>query len=650
MIALLKIYKRIIQKDGNTFEVAGAQPYAIYNDEKLQVLDESELLSIFPNTGKIFIAESYQSPQKEVFRFHELIEANTFDDARPGSCKYFLGKELFNLKFFEVIDLDETIAKDRHQIVELLSKGISIPFVVSNHVIFRTADDYLVGPIQMEFTNGIYRCKEQNFIPYYAQEIEIAQILDKNQERLFCMNQLDPGNLIGWIDVANEQRVISDALKQLKDNADLAELSRKMIARLKEWYGSDKAQGPHIQERLHRAIHIMQGHTLKDEVIALFSELVLELDVTKTIIKQRVQQSFEDEYDNFIKANAKLVKENNARKQELDKIKSAFINESKALETIKNQYSEIQKTIHNKIEHLQSNFASVYAEQMALSNLPFQPMAAISTHNNAPLGYAHLQSILGKSLLSVSDFSNLLNNNLSIFKGNDDKGTLAATILTAVLLREPIIIFGESSFELANCIAKTIACEQMLTVIPEIETFTLNQLNQHYTQFTREEAVKALVIHNPHTTAALYSLPVYFKQNKWVEEIIMPDLSFITIDSLDEAQPFIDKMPYAPLINSMDYMSRFMNRRNFRSLQPGQLMLAKIEASAVEEDSVSIRREFREWIEDYKSHDVEIPYQLVEWLNQLSSFVSDDELFGWCYKVFKNAFKLHQNDIVGVNV
>ncbi|WP_411738908.1 hypothetical protein [Peribacillus sp. S4] len=651
MIALLKIYKRnITQKDGNTSEIAGAQPYAIYNDGNLQELDESDLLSIFPNSGKIFVPEHYQPPQKEVFRFHELIESNTFDVSRPTSCKYFLGKEVFNLKFFEVIDLDETIANDRHQIVDLLNKGISIPFVVSNHVIFRTADDYLVGPLQMEFINGVYRCKEQDFIQYYQQEVVITAILDKNQERLFCMNQLDSENLVGWIDVANEQRVISDALKQLKDNADLAELSRKMIARLKEWYDSDKAKGPHLQERLQRAIHIMQGHTLNQEEITLFTELVLELDVTKTIIEQRVQQGFEDKYENFLKENAKLVKENNVRKQELDNIKSAYINEFKALETIKYQYSEIKNTMHDKIKHLKSNFASVYAEQMALSNLPTQPMAAISVPNSAQLGFAQFQSILGKSLSSVSDFSNLLNGNLSIFKGNDEKGTLSATILSAIILREPIIIFGASSFELAKCIAKTIACEQMVTVIPEIETFSLNQLNQQYTQFTRNEAVKALVIHNPHTTAALYSLPVYFKQNKWVDEV-MPDLTIITIDSLDEALPFIEKMPYAPLINSMDYMSRFMNRRNFRALQSGQLMLEQIEGSVVEEDSISIRREFREWIEDYKDRDVEIPYQLVEWLNQLSSFVSDDEIFEWCYTVFKNAINIRQNDdVVGVEV
>lgn len=49
--------------------------------------------------------------------------------------KYFLGKEIFNLNLYEVIDLDETINNDKQGIIKLLSKGISIPFVVSNQIL-----------------------------------------------------------------------------------------------------------------------------------------------------------------------------------------------------------------------------------------------------------------------------------------------------------------------------------------------------------------------------------------------------------------------------------------------------------------------------------------------------------------------------------
>lgn len=648
MITLLKIYKKNIQRDGNTYDAAGAQPYAIYENGELHVLTETELLSTFANSGKVFVTDSFQPPKQQVYRLFEVNESTTFDESKYSSCKYTLGKEVLDIKLFEVIDLNETIEKEKYKIEESLRNGIYIPFVLSDYVIFRTADDYLIGPLKMEFSEGLYSCKEQEFIPFYQQVINITKILDgyNNHERLFCIDKLFQENLIGWIDIASKQRVISDALKQLKDNKDFAELSRKMIARLKEWYDSNNSQIPHLQERIKRAIRIMESHTLQDEEITLFNELVLDLEVTKALIEQRVRRLFEEEYEEFLKRNETLIKENKIEQQKLDNLTTTYINKSKDLEIIEKQTEEIQNTIQQKIKQLQNNFTSVYAEQLALSNLP--TMTTQPVINSVQRGFVHFQSISGKTLSDINAFSNLLNENLSKFKGNDENGTLSATVLSAVILGEPLIIFGESSFELAKCIARTIACEQMLTVIPEIETFSLSELNEQYTKFTMSDVVKALIIHNPHTTGAQYSLPAYFKQNKWVHDSIIPDLTIISIDSLNEALTFIEKMSYVPIINSMDYISRFMNRRNFMSLQSGQLMLEQIEAHIVEQEQLSIRRDFREWIEDYKELDVEVPYQLVEWLNQINIFIPDEELFEWGYTIFNKAFKIKEEVTVGV--
>lgn len=395
----------------------------------------------------------------------------------------------------------------------------------------------------------------------------------------------------------------------------------------------------------------MEGHTLSDDTISLFTELLLDLEITKTIIEQQIQKDFEKEYDKFLKENEKLAKENNNWKQELERLKNTYYIESQALDTIKAQFSGIQKTMQNKIEQLQNEFSTVYGEQLAISNLLLPQLAtATSSPNNMQRVFAQLQSIIGESLLSFNDFKYQLNNNLIIFKGNDENGALAATVLTAVILGEPIIIYGNSSFELAQCIAKTIASEQTLTVLPEIETFSLNELHHQYSHFSMSEVVKALIIHNPHTTAALYSLPTFFKQNKWVEDMLTPDVTFITIDSIEEATTFIERMPNIPLINSVDYISRFMNKRNFKALQSGQLTLGQLEISVIEENPIVIRRDFREWIEDVKDLDVEIPHQLVEWLNQLKEFVSEDELYEWCYIIFQNSIKIKQKDLIGAGV
>lgn len=655
MIALVKIYKKPRNREGLVTEVAGAQPYAIYDDGVLKLPDEGELFEIFPNNGKIFVPESLQPPQKETFKLFELNESNSFDKARPTSMKYLLGKEIYNINLYEVLDLDESIALDKTVIVEKLTNGIYIPFNVTSPILFRTADDFLIGPLQMEFLNGIYTIKDSNlnFIPYYQQEIDIISLLDgyKGQERLFSTNSLLQQHISGWIDVADEQRVISDALKQLRDNAELGELSRRMITKLKEWYDSDRAREPHLQERLQRAIQIMESNTLSSETVDLFSKLVLDLEITNELIQKQTKQAFNKEYEGFLKEHEKLLKECESREQELQILEERYSKTSQAFEKAQSNYISLEQNMQAKIEQLHNNFSTLYAEQLALSAFPnVQSSISVSKTSNSANGYTQFQSTSGKKLEDFSSFAKALNNNLSYFKGNDDETILAATVATAIILEEPIIIYGDHCFELAQCIAKTVACEQTLSIIPEIDCFSLDDLHHQYTNYSDISDVKSLIIHNPHTTTGLYSLPAYFKQSKWSEGELVPNLTIITIDSLEDANSFINKMLYKPLINSTDFMSRFINKRTIKSIHSGQMQLETIENMAIEDYSVSVRRDFRQWIEDNKDFDKVIPYQLVEWLNQIGSFVEDEVLYEASYTLFENSIPTNDKNAHGVGV
>lgn len=656
MIALLKLFKKQKIKDGITVEVAGAQPFAIYNKGILEILDQQELMQIFLNNGKVFVTEAYQLPEKEIYRLFELSEMSNFDITRPTSMKYKLGKEIYDVNLYEVIDLDESIDSDKTKIVEKLTNGIYIPFSVTSQILFRTKDDYLIGPVQMQFENGLYVIKNSklNFLPYYQQEVDIVAIFDeyKNQERLFCTNNLEQNNIIGWIDVADEQRVIIDALKQLKDNAEFGDLSRKMIARLKEWYESDGSRQLHIKERLQRAIQIMQSNTLDTDTVKLFSKLLLDLDITMEIIKEQTEQKFNGEYEKFIKQNEQLIKSYEKQKMELHSLEERYIKISRACEQAELNYQSLEKNMKKKIKQLQNNFSDVYAEQLALSGYSYLPSSTMISHSSKTLqGFVQYQSSAGIKIKDFSDFDKILQESLSSFKGEGSINVLAAIIFSAILLEEPIIIYGDYSYELAQCIAKTITCEETLSVIPEIDHFSLDELNQQFTNYSKMSDVKSLIIHNPHTTTGLYSLPAYLKQNKWISNEFAPNLIIITIDSLEEAETFIEKMLYKPLINSNDYMKRSMNKQNIKLIQPGQMVLEVANELALEEYSIGIRRDFREWIEDTFDEDLKVSYQLVEWLNQLGTFLDKDVLFQETYKIFANSIKLNgkSKHEVGVN-
>lgn len=431
---------------------------------------------------------------------------------------------------------------------------------------------------------------------------------------------------------------------------ELGELSRKMILRLKEWYDSGRAREPHLQERLHRAMYIFESNTLSAEIVEQFSKLILDLELTQAIIHNETKKAFENEYDTFLKKHEQLIKECELRKQELQAIEKRYSQINQALEIVQSSYMSLEQNIQSKIEKLHQNFSDAYAEQLALNAFPNIQSSNIVSKVNSMNGYIQFQSTVGQRLYDFSTFSEALNNNLSCFKGNDDQRVLASIVNAAVLLEEPIIIYGEHCFELAQCIAKTISCEQTISIIPEIDRFSLDELHHQYTNYSSVDDVKSLIIHNPHTTEGLYSLPSYFKHNKWIEAELIPNLIIITIDSLEDAKIFLDQIVYKPLINSADYISRFTNKRMIRSLQAAQMALDIFKNYDVEEYSVSIRRSFREWIEDNEDTDKSIPYQLVGWLNLLNVFLEEEILYKVSYTLFKNSLSNKDENGHGVGV
>ncbi len=653
MIALLKVFKRTVSKEDGVSNVAGAYPYGIYENGELKYIGENSVTLFFPNSGKIFVPNTYPYPQNECFKLCELVEATYFEDNNPKFAKYSLDKDVPNIDIYEVIDLDETIENDKSSIADLLTKGIFIPFIPSDIILFRTADDYLIGPLKLEFDNGKYICKDTEFVGYYQQDLSITMILDyyKNQERLFCLEQPKAENLIGWIDVANEQRVISDALKQLKENEEFGELSRKITSRLKEIYSANNAKKPHLQERLKRAIHLIESHTLDGDTTLLYIKLFLELEASQNIISQRVKNLFETEYEKFTQQNEKLLKQITVYQQQLQEIEKQTVVKETALTLANAQLNTIHETMSQKIRDMQIDFAQVYAEQLATTALPVAQLAVPPTKVPiSKVAFAKWNSLEGKNITDLNEFANLLERNLSIFRGNDEEGTLAATVFSAVLLGEPILIYGEYSLELAKCIAKTISCTQTLTLIPELETFTLTELQSQYCYFTSVDAIKSLIIHNPHVTSALYSLPTYLKEQKWHDEELIPNLTIITLESLAEAMAFVKKMPNSPLIDSAMYMKRSVHRQSFKALTAGQLDLRSLGDAITDDTSFAIRRQFREWIEDTKDVEVEIPIAFVTWLQQLSSFLEmEEQLFEWVYKVFKQSIQLSEDSGVEVH-
>jgi hypothetical protein len=208
------------------------------------------------------------------------------------------------------------------------------------------------------------------------------------------------------------------------------------------------------------------------------------------------------------------------------------------------------------------------------------------------------------------------------------------------MLNEPILLYGKRSHELAKLIAYSISSHQTVVLIPELETSSLNDIYNQYKNFEDASTIKSVLIHDPYTTSALYSLPTFFKEQKWSQESANPDLTIITISTLNEAKEFIDKMPSSPLISADDYIKSSITPYKKKNLQASSLLLSALEDYDIKEESRVLRKRFKEWVDDELDYDIEIPIELTSWLNQFNMFSKEEnEIYEWVYEVFKNTCK-----------
>lgn len=641
MIALLKIYKKTITKeDGTTFPASGAQPYAIYENGKMQFIYGAAIRDYFPNSGKIY-ANNHPIPQQDYYGIFELEEALLYNADLPYSSKYGIKNEVQDIKLYEAINMNIQYETQKYEITNIIQAGFDLNFMPSKDIFLKTSDNYLIGPIQFEEVNGKYFCKEENYIFCYKNEISFYSIYDSfnNSTRHFTIDHPSAKEHVDWIDVAKKDRIISEALKQLKDNEEFGDMSRRVIKGLKKLYTQD--QEIHLKERLERAINLIESQTLDKEVTEEYLKLLLNLDVTKQSIQRQVDERFKAEYTKFFEENKKMIKEVRSLKEQDLKVKEELHKKNLKLQFIKEELSEVKNTMDFEITKLKEKFSEEYVKQLKEASLPAIVQSCnLQNSNNGKELFAVWQSIEGIKLDNIEGFKINFQHNINEFKGSNSE-KLATTILSAVMLNEPILLHGKGSQELAKLITHSISSLQTLVLIPELETTSLNDIHNQYMKFEDTNTIKSLVIHDPHTTSALYSLPTFFREQKWGHEGITPNLTIITLSTLDEAREFIGKMSSSPLIAAGDYIKSTITPYKLRNLQASSLLLNALEECEIKEESRVLRKRFREWVEDEHGFDIEIPIELTSWLNQLTIFFEEEnELYDWIYKVFRTSCTL----------
>lgn len=642
MIALLKIYRKTVtnKEDGKNFFVSGARPYAIYENKRMQPVHGESLIELFPNSGKVF-TNHYPLPEKDFFGFFELEEATQYNSQNYSWAKYCIKNAFKDINLFEVINIDVNYETQKDEITNILQAGISVDFTPSDYILLKTNDDYIIGPVQLEKVDEMYYCQNDNYICCYKNKLNLCNIYDShnNSSRWFTVDQPNKDEIVGWLDVASIERVVSEVLKFLKDNDEFGDMSRRVIKGLKNWYTAyeQDIEQAHFKERLNRALSLIKNHTLDEETTEEYLKLFSELEISKNLINSRVVEQLSSEYDRFQEKNKKLIKEVTKMEEHVQNLDKELNSKKVKLKSITEKSSAIKENMEKEIVFLKEKFVEEYVKQLKEAELPTIVKADnIQKTTGGKELFTLWQTIEGTNLGSIEKFKEKLQKSINEFKGNDSE-KLAETILTAIMLNEPILLYGKGSHELAKVITYNLSSSQTLILIPELETVSLSDIHKHYTEFEASSTIKSLIIHEPHTTSALYSLPIFFKEQKWAQENKGPDLTIITLSTIEEAKEFIDRIPNSPLIAANKYMKSAVTPFKLRKLYPSSLELNVLEECYVKEESSVQRRRFIEWIEDEYDLDLKVPLELMSWLNQLTVFNEDEnEMFEWIYENFKH--------------
>lgn len=622
---------------------------ALYQNGKLIELDKEKKKEIFPNTGSVFVPPNINVSNEKKYGLYKIYESHTYEPDKLSSLKYVLGSEVTDL-LYEVIQIREEIEPE--QLNQRFQYGFQFSYEPLMNILIHTADDYLIGPVQLKkrINDDVWEVPDANFAPYYENKLEFLRyenVYDNEPERFFVVSDFTKQQVVGYVDIANNERAVREILKLIRENVDVGELSRKVIRQLGEWGNTGYIAESQLQQRLYRVVRILNTHTLEESLMEEVQKTIFDLPYVQSYVKSELK-SFQNKYQKKIEEEHRvLLNEVKRLKNDINQLNRELNNKRKDKERLEHSIQQLQEKSEEKIAEIQTNALDVFVNQLMIRGLSAAEVSATSLNPSSK----GLQSQAESMLFSVS--SKL---NAPIYGGLEefwravdqriripDFKLLSQTVICAIATNSPIVITGKSSLEMAQLIVQSVAANEGIIVLPEVHNFSLNRLVETFKQFKNEQAIKALVLHNPHLTSAEFSILPFLMLKRWTNEFMYPDLVILTLDELEGHSNFIKKLKIVPILNADELFKKSVSKRATQSEGSGQLLLSSIDEMKIEKN-IDLQEAFEEWILD--KHDLELnpwPKQLDDWLYY---FNYDDMynnnkamLFDWVWFVFEDSLR-----------
>lgn len=600
-------------------------------DKKELIPIKEELLSqVLPNNGKVFVPNYFTIPEAHQYKLWELEESHTYEPADYKSRKYFLKREVNDLLLYEVFRLNANYETEKRTIETILRNSITIREIPLPYVMFTTPDNYVIGPVKLNhLKEEEYLLAEDNFVHVYKMEISTVTI----EERIFTITDFLEENFVDYIDVANDERAVRDALKLLKEHYEFGELSRKVISKLSEIYTDKSGE---IGERLERALEIIQLNTLSEESERNLRQQLLDLPFVRQVIDEQTEDELEKLLLEFNKKHRKLINDIERMEQILKEKNLELAQKEELIEQKHTLLHTIEESFSAKLNQIENEFAEAYVEYFLKQGIHVQqPNANLHGQQQLPvIPSAYVKVVDEKQpLSSLEKTLEISYENRKLLHIRDRYQTLHRTVLGSILFRTPVVIAGNQSFEIAQFIGRTYSANRFYTIVPEVNKFSFATLE--YLAPSLEDMLSTVHLHNLHYTQGEFALKSYVELKKWEDK--GTQLLILSFDNIKQARECIESLGCIPILDTEDFLNFMILPSKLKKLFLSQINLMEVEYLELTGCSTFIG-EFEAWIEENHSFSFELSSALKNWLSVIASdlgSVGDKEL-KYVYKLFEH--------------
>lgn len=608
---------------------------ATLTENVLIPLHDEFLQQVLPNNGKVFVPNYFTMPEEHQYKLWELEESHEYTPSVPTSRKYFLKKEVLDIQLYEVITLEENFETEKRAIETKLRNSITCKGKPLPHVLFTSKDGYVIGPVKLKHIfDEAYTLVEDNYVQVYKMDVE--QIMIKN--RKFATTDINEGNFVGFIDVADDERAVRDSLKILKEQYDFGDLSRKVTARLSEIYTEKSGE---IGERLIRAQQIIQTKTFNEETEKFFRSQLLDLPYVQQVIADQTDEAFEKLLIEFKEKHRKLVNEIEKVEQELEEKNLELFRTEEVLEQKSILLNTVEERFSAKLTQLEKEFADAYVEYFLRQGINIQKPISQNQHSQqiTEISSACVKVVAkNQHLATLKETYEIFHANRKLLHIRDRYETIHKAVLGAILFRNPLVFEGSQSFELAQFIGRTYSANNFFSVVPEVNKFSFANL-EHLAPYT-EDILSSVHVHNLHYTQGEFALKSYVELMKWSDKATQ--LLILTFDNVEEARDCINSLGCTPILNAGDYLNYMILPSRFKKMNFSQIDLSEVEDLELT-DCSTFNTEFEAWSEEKLGYRFEQSFALDNWLSIIAS-----DLDGSNNKELEHVYKLFEHYITSL--